>query len=57
MRFYLYGTIEEERPDLAKQLVKYNISSASNIIRSCQNVGKHAGILNGEKLAWEYAMY
>lgn len=41
---------------LADACRKYGISSASNIIRSCQCAGKHAGVLNGEKLAWEYVV-
>lgn len=35
---------------------KYNISSLSNIIRSCTIQGRHAGELNGELLSWEYVI-
>lgn len=33
---------------------EYNISSASNIIRSCNNPNKHAGVHDGTPLSWEY---
>lgn len=39
---------------LAEACRKYNITSASNIIRSCNNPQQHAGKCDGVLLSWEY---
>ena len=47
-------TTGEEFDSIAAAAEKYAISSRSNIIRSCNNEGRHAGVVNGEPLSWEY---